>query len=188
MQFQAKEVRCWYDTPFSVCGAAWEDKRTPGRKDVLRAFGGGPVHARRRMGGNIAQAWLTARRRCFLRRAQRVLPARAGRGRLLRRRGPRYAHRHRHHHPRNPHTRSPRRAGPPHPRAHLAHPEALQVPREQCVAVRRQSPEPWSFRRRPVRVPPLQAAQWSGRPKGVLRCAAIHHGERCQGLRGRRLG
>ena len=43
--------------------------------------------------------------------------------------------RHRHHHPRDTHSGGPRRAGPPHPRAHLADPEALQVPREQSVSL-----------------------------------------------------
>ncbi|CAN9233511.1 unnamed protein product, partial [Alternaria alternata] len=38
--------------------------------------------------------------------------------------------------------------------------------RELRLPLRRQGSEPWSLRRRPVRVPPIQASQWSGRPKG----------------------
>lgn len=90
-------------------------------------------------------------------------------------------------HPSHTHSRSPGRAGSTNPRTHLSHPEAIQVPREQRLPVRRQGSEPWSLRRRPVRIPPIQAVERSGRAKSMLRCAEIHHGERCQGLRGRRL-
>ncbi|KAI9050098.1 hypothetical protein LZ554_006241 [Drepanopeziza brunnea f. sp. 'monogermtubi'] len=42
------------------------------------------------------------------------------------------------HHPRNPHTRSPRRARSTNPRAHLPHPKALQVSRELRLPLRGQ--------------------------------------------------
>ena len=85
-------------------------------------------------------------------------------------------------HPRNPHARSPRRARATDPRAHVPDPEALQVPREQRVPLRGQGAEQRSLRSRPVRVPALQAAQWPRGAESVLRCAAVHHGERCEGL------
>lgn len=85
-------------------------------------------------------------------------------------------------HPSHTHSRSPRRARTPHPRTHISDPEAIQVPREQRLPLCRQGPEPRSLCSRPVRIPPIQTPQWSGRPKSMLRCAEIYHGERSQGL------
>jgi hypothetical protein len=84
--------------------------------------------------------------------------------------------------PRNTHPRSPRRTRPSHSRTHLSDPETLQVPREQCIPVRCQSPEPWSLRRRPVRVPQIQTPQRIGSASCLLWCATVHHGERSQRL------
>jgi hypothetical protein len=58
-------------------------------------------------------------------------------------------------HPRNTHPRSPGRTGPPHPRTHIPDSEALQVPREQCLPVCCQGPEPRSLSGRSVRVPQI---------------------------------
>lgn len=87
-------------------------------------------------------------------------------------------------HPRNPHPRSPWRARPPHPRTHLAHSEALQVPREFRVSLRREGPEPWPLRCRSMRIITVQAAERIGREEGLLWCTTVHHGERSQGVRG----
>lgn len=85
-------------------------------------------------------------------------------------------------HPRNPHPRSPRRARSTNPRTHLPDPKALQVPRKQCLTVRRQGTEPWSLRCRSVRISTLQIAQWSGRTTCLLWCSQVHHGEWSEGL------
>merc|ERR1712100_482690 len=47
------------------------------------------------------------------------------------------------------------------------------------VSLLREGRQPWPLRRGPGRISPLQAARRPRCPQGVLRCAAIHHGERC---------
>ncbi|MCO5610065.1 hypothetical protein L7F22_064300 [Adiantum nelumboides] len=76
----------------------------------------------------------------------------------------------------------------PDPRAHRPRSKALQVPREFARALRRKGAEPWSPRRRAVRVAPLQAPRWSGCPSCRVRCPALRHGVGRQGMRGRCLG
>jgi hypothetical protein len=120
---------------------------------------------------------------CLLRRTQRILPTRTCRGGIFWSRSPRYSYRYRHHHSRNPHTGSSRRARSPHSRTNIFDSKALQVPRQLRHIVRCQGPESWSFGSCPVRVTTIQASQWSGCSQSLLWCSPFHHGEWCQGLR-----
>lgn len=124
-------------------------------------------------------------RRCFLCRTQRILSTGTGWRGILWSRSPRHSNRHRYHHPRHTHTRSSRWTRSPHPRIDISHSKAIQVPRQQRDIICRQGPEPWSLSCRPVWISQIQTSQWSCRPKSMLRCSSIHHGEWCQGLRGR---
>ncbi|KAJ8297282.1 hypothetical protein OF846_000505 [Rhodotorula toruloides] len=138
----------------------------------------------------MSNSQLISKRRKFVadRGVERVLLAHSLVRGLLGLRGPRHPRPHRDHHPRDPHAGGPRREGSPHPRAHRPRPEALPLPRGLRRALRREGPEPWTRRRRPVRVAPLQAPRRSCRPSRLLRCPPLRHGVGRQGLRGRRLG
>lgn len=85
-------------------------------------------------------------------------------------------------HSRYPHPGGPRRAGPPHSRAHLAHSKTFQISREFCLSLRCQGTKPWSFRCCTMRIPALQITQRFGCEEGVLWCPTFHHGEWCKGL------
>lgn len=85
-------------------------------------------------------------------------------------------------HPCNTHPRSSGRTRPTHSRTHLLDPKTLQVSRKLRLPVCSQGSEPWSFCRCSMRVSPIQASQWTGCAKSVLRCPSIHHGEWSQGM------
>lgn len=87
-------------------------------------------------------------------------------------------------HSSNTHPRSPWRARSTNPRTHISDPEAIQVSRELCLSLRRQSPEPGSLSRRSVRISTIQTPQRSCSTKSMLWCIEIYYGEWCEGLRG----
>jgi hypothetical protein len=103
------------------------------------------------------------------------------------------------HHPRHPHSGSPRCQGSPHPRADRSRSKAFQVPREQSRALCRKGSVPWSLCCRSVRESPLQAPRWSRHPsvsrprfisstirlkirQSMLWCPPFRHGVWCQGM------
>lgn len=122
--------------------------------------------------------------------------------------GPSGPHPYRDHHLGHPHPERPGWKGPSHSRADLCCSEEIWIPGGNCRAVRREGCHSRSLRHCSGRVPPLQAYWWFGRPQvldtltacvlsgcvtksllqGLLWCPPIHHGIRCQGLRGCRVG